>query len=87
MKSDTLILILKAVCYILVGAGASLVSGLSQWANEGTWPPRIQWVLIIASATTAAASQLLSFLSGSFKDWQQSRNGIDKTVTNTTVKP
>lgn len=79
MKSDTLVLVLKGVCYVLIGAGTPMAASLAQWGDSSTWPPRIQWVIITIGAVVGGATQLLSYLSGSYSDWTQARNGVDKS--------
>lgn len=78
MKADTAILILKGICYVLIGAGTPMAASLAQWGDGSQWPPRIQWVIITIGAVVGGATQLLSYLSGSYSDWTKSRNGVDK---------
>lgn len=77
MKLDTAVVITKGLCYLAVGAGANLATSLAQWANSGQWPARIQWIVIIVGATVGAATQLLSFLSGSFTTYRQKKQEED----------
>lgn len=79
MKHDTFTLVLKGVCYVLIGAGTPMAASLAQWGDSGQMPPRIQWVIITIGAIVGGATQLLSYLSGSYSDWTQARNGIDKS--------
>lgn len=75
MRGDTWILFLKGTCFVLAGATSALVAGVAQWAGSGQWPPAINWVVIVAATVGGAAAQLLAFLSQSFGDWKESRNG------------
>lgn len=74
MKPGT-ILSIKAGCFIVLGFTAPLVSGLSQWANTGEWPSRIVWVVMGAMCFQGAATQLLSFLSNAYSEYQKQKNG------------
>lgn len=75
MKKDTIVIILKAMCFLTIGGLTPLVSSLSQWAESGTWPKPINWIIIVAGCVLGAATQLLSFLSSSFAEYRASRNG------------
>ncbi len=75
MKLESLVIITKGLCYVFIGLTAPLGAALAQWANEGTWPPAINWVLVIGICIGSAAGQLLAFLSGSFREYSQQRNG------------
>lgn len=79
MKLDTSIVLAKCGCYVLIGFFTPLTVGLAQWANTGDWPPRIIWVIMGASCCVGAASQLLSFLSGSYSDYLTKRTGNGNT--------
>jgi hypothetical protein len=70
MKTETGVIIIKALCYSASGACAALVSGLSQWAADGSWPPPVCWIVIGAAAVGAGATQLLGFFSGSWTNYQ-----------------
>lgn len=81
MKQDTAVLIVKGVCYTLIGGLTPFASSLSQWANDGAWPEKINWVVIISGALVGAATQLLSFLSSSYANYNQARaNGTQPKV-------
>ena len=56
---------------VATGAGANLATSLAQWANSGEWPAKIQWIVIIVGACVGAATNLLSFLSGSFSSYRE----------------
>lgn len=70
MKQETYILIAKGVCYIAIGGLTPLATGLGQWVDSGTWPPAINWVVIVAGCVVGAATQLLSFLSNAYSLWK-----------------
>ena len=70
-KLDAFVLGLKLLCYISIGAGASLATSLAQWSNSGEWPAKIQWIVIIAGAVVAGATQVLSFLSSSYATYKK----------------
>ena len=70
MKPGTSVLIFKGFCFALIGAGTPLITNLSQWSNSGSWPERINWVVIIAGSAVGGATQLLSFLSESFAQYK-----------------
>lgn len=81
-----MIVVVKGGCYMVIGGLMPLTTNLAQWANSGEWPSRINWVVIIAGCGVGAATQLLSFLSGSYSDYIKGRaNGSaspgDSTAT------
>lgn len=80
MKPDTIIIAVKAVCYMAIGAGTPTAAALSQWSNSGQWPEKIQWVTILIGAGVGGATQLLSFLSGSYSDYVKGRIGGTDTT-------
>lgn len=73
MKQDTLIVFTKGFCYMAIGGLTPLTTNLAQWANSGEWPSRINWVVILGGCGVGAATQLLSFLSGSYSDYVKGR--------------
>lgn len=79
MKLETLIVLTKGACYVMIGALGPAATGLSQWIDSGTWPPTINWIGIGIGAAVGAATQLLAFLSGSFSAYKESRNGTALT--------
>lgn len=86
MRSDTLMVVVKGACYMAIGGLTPLTTNLAQWANSGEWPSRINWVVILGGCGVGAATQLLSFLSGSYSDYVKGRaNGSgapgDSTAT------
>ena len=82
MKQETVVLFAKGMCYIVIGFGTPIVTGLAQWADSGMWPPAINWVVILAGACMGAATQFLAFLSQSYGTWKQeiktNGNGVMK---------
>lgn len=86
MKLETTSVIVKALCYMIIGGLTPLSSALAQWANSGEWPPRIVWVVIVSGCITGASTQLLSFLSGSYSNLVAERkngNGNGQTKIET----
>ena len=81
MKSDTFVLIGKLLCYVLIGGLTPLASSLAQWANDGSWPPRINWIIIVGGCVVGAATQVLSFLSSSYATYSQTRKGLANPPT------
>ena len=70
MKLDTIAVITKGLCYVIMGGLTPLSTGLAQWVDSGEWPPRINWLIIIAGCFVGAATQMLAFLSQSFGQLQ-----------------
>ena len=70
MKLETAEITAKGVCYLAIGFFTPLISGLAQWGNSGEWPGRIVWVIMGASCIVGGATQLLSFLSGSYSGYK-----------------
>jgi hypothetical protein len=82
------IVILKAVCYVLIGAGTAMGTSLAQWANSGQWPDKINWVSMIIGATVGGATQLLAFFSRSFSNYLDERTERNfKTAAITKMPP
>lgn len=73
MKLDTKIVLAKGLCYVTIGFFLPLTTSLTQWANSGTWPDPIIWVVTAGSCMVGAATQLLSYLSGSYADYVKGR--------------
>lgn len=69
MKIETAVVIAKGLCYVVIGGLTPLGTSLGQWVNSGQWPPRISWVMIVAGCCVGGATQLLSYLSGSYSDY------------------
>lgn len=83
MKLDSAVIITKGLCYLFIGFTAPLGTALAQWANEGQWPPTINWVVIVGVCVGSAAASLLAFLSGSYREYAQSRTNGNGTKPNT----
>ena len=73
IKLDTIVLVAKACCYMILGFFTPLTVGLAQWANSGEFPGPLIWIVMFASCVVGMASQLLSFMSGSYGDYLSSR--------------
>lgn len=80
MKPGTIVII-KLVCFIIIGFCTPLSTALAQYANTGDWPTNIVWVCILIAALTGAATQVLSFLSNAFAEWKASQNGAHPPLT------
>ena len=78
---DAVVVSAKAWCFITIGFFTPLTVGLAQWANSGQWPGAIIWVITGASCMVGAASQLLSFLSGSYSDYVAGRKNVTPPLT------
>jgi len=79
MKLETGIVLAKGLCFVTIGACAPMSTALAQYANTGDWPSRIVWTVIIIASITGGATQLLSFLSGSFTNYMQGRTPTGNT--------
>ena len=73
MKIETAVLVTKGLCYMTIGGLTPLATGLGQWIDSGTWPPAINWFVIVAGCLVGAATQMLSFLSQSYGTWDKDR--------------
>lgn len=71
MKLSDAVIVTKGACFVVIGGMTPLASGLGQWIDAGTWPPTINWVVILAGCAVGGATQLLSFLSSSYSDYVQ----------------
>lgn len=82
MKVDSVVLLSKAACYLIIGLCAPLGASLAQWANSGESPSRVTWVVIIGACLTGGATQMLSFFSQSYGNWKAGQtNGSPATET------
>lgn len=81
MKLETVVIIVKGLCYVAVGAGVAWSSSLAQWVNSGESPGHIHWYgVIIPASIIGAGNALLSFLSGSYRSYMDERkNGKPPT--------
>lgn len=73
MKLETAIIILKGLCYTLIGAFTPWSAALAQWANaDGEWPAKIIWIgVILPASIVGGASGLLAFLTTSYGTYKQ----------------
>jgi len=75
MKLDTVIIIAKGLCYLIIGVFTPWTTALAQWVNSGEWPGKIIWLgVIVPASAIGGASSLLAFLSGSWTDYKAKRN-------------
>ncbi len=79
MKLDTTVVLTKGLCFVAIGFFTPLTTGLAQWANSHEWPDRLVWVIMGATCAVGAASQLLSYLSGSYTDYVAKRKPTGDT--------
>lgn len=75
MKTDTTEVIIKGIAAVGGAVCIQAVSNLSQWSNGGSWPDRINWVVIILAACGSGFNALWSFMSGSYSSWKNGKNG------------
>lgn len=73
MKADTTIVFLKAACYMMIGAGTPASVAVAQWLTEKKVPTGLDWVSVTIGAMIGMATQLLSYLSGSYSDYVKGR--------------
>jgi ABC-type transporter Mla maintaining outer membrane lipid asymmetry permease subunit MlaE len=79
MKQDTVLLIIKGIGLVGGVTAAAYNSGISQWANSGSWPGIIDWHSILASTLVAFFGALVAFCSGSVAGWRESRKNGNGT--------
>src|SRR5689334_7293083 len=84
IKQDTAVVVIKGFCYVVIGGLTPLGASLAQWANSDTWPSKLIWITIIGSCSVGAATQLLSYLSGSYSDYVKGRANGSALSTDTT---
>lgn len=77
MKNDTVAVMLKGVGLIGANICFTYAGALAQWANEGEWPSKLNWHIIIASTAGAGFTALVAFCSGSYSKWRDARNGVN----------
>lgn len=87
MKLETTVLVTKGLCYIFIGFTAPMGTALAQWANEGKWPPAINWLVILGVCVGSAAASMLAFLSGSYRTYMDDRNSELTPVVPATNPP
>jgi len=83
MKSETVTMIIKGIAFVCGAICLQLGSSLGQWANEDSWPSRINWILIVVLAAGAGFNSLVSFMSGSYSVWHKERKVGNGKTTNT----
>ncbi len=84
MRQDTAIVICKGLCYVFIGGLTPLTVSLAQWVNSGDSPSMMAWIVVIASCGVGAATQLLSYLSGSYSDYVKGRINGSSNPSDTT---
>lgn len=77
MKLETVIITTKGVCVVGATTLLSLSASLGQWANSGTSPSAIEWVMIGGGCVGAGLSSMGAFLSGSFGNYIKAKTDID----------
>lgn len=88
MKLDTALMLSKLAVYTLVGGLVPTSTALQQWINDGSWPPRINWIGIGIGFGIGAGNAFLSFFSSSYANWKTTRNGGGtQFLTNPTKTP
>lgn len=75
-------IIVEAICGMIGGMAAALVSGLAQWIDSGSTPGSIAWAVIIATTIGAGANNLRSFLSESWARYRANGRGLPQDTVN-----
>ena len=77
MKLETLVLLLKAICFIMLGMLAPVGVSLAEWIKSSKVPTAMDWGLMGVGAAMGACTQLLAFLSSSYEQYlkQKQANG------------
>lgn len=84
MKIDTIVIITKGVCYAGAGWCAGFAGSTAQYLNTDVVPSKLAWGVIFAAAFGGAFTNLLAFLSNSFRSYQDKMAGErTETVPNT----
>lgn len=89
MKSDTVLVFLKGLGLIGGNICFAYAGALGQWVNEGQWPSKLNWHIIVATTAGAGFTALVAFCSGSVSKWRADRangNNVDTTPKPTEVK-
>jgi len=78
-KLETCVVIVKGLCFVTIGVFTPWAAALAQWIGTNSWPEKIVWIgVILPASAVGGASQLQSFLSGSFTTYRnQKQNGSD----------
>ena len=82
MKLETVIVITKGACFTIIGFTAPIAAGITQYGAD-EWPTKMTWTAMGIAAVAGGATQLLSFLSGSYTEYAKGR----KTDNGTTPPP
>jgi len=80
MKHETLVVLIKGICYVLIGALTPFAEALQQYAHDGIWPTKVTWVIVISGTIIGGCTQALSFLSGSYTDYKSKRDQQNQTA-------
>ena len=80
MKLETCIVITKGLCFTVIGFCAPLAAGLTQYGTD-EWPNNLALAVILIAAVSGAATQLLSYLSNSYGEYQKQRNNAPQVPT------
>lgn len=73
MRADTAIIFIKAFCYCAIGAGTPAGVAVAQWLTDKKVPTTLDWMSVAIGAGVGSATQLLSYLSGSYSDYVKGR--------------
>lgn len=85
MKLHTSIIVVKGLCYLVIGIFTPWAAALAQWSNSGEWPAKIIWLgVILPASAIGGANGLLSFLSNSYGNYVKERTDFE---TSRFVKP
>lgn len=87
MKIATFVIVNKWVSFLVIGGLGPLVSGLGQWIDTGEWPPKLNWVVIIAGCFIGMATQNLAFLSQSFGNYKAEMESVANSAPDAPDKP
>jgi len=82
MKLETKIVIIKGLCFTVIGFTAPIAAAITQYGQD-EWPSRMAFFVMGIAALAGGATQLLSFLSGSYTEYAKGR----KTDNVTTPPP
>ena len=70
-KHDTIILLVKGISFVGIGFLTPLTTALTQYQAQEKMPGPIVWIVVLALCCIGAFSGILSFLSGSYSDYQK----------------
>jgi hypothetical protein len=81
MRQQTVIVIAKGACHVLIGAFTPWAAALAQWANSGESPSKMVWLgVILPASMVGAASQLNGFLSGAYQKFVDDREPLKQII-------